>query len=70
MQSREVIELYVERMRQQRFDIANVLLDIIDYEKRFVADGERDAEGLRMQIREVAAALINNKPVTPDQLHD
>jgi hypothetical protein len=66
----DIHNLYIERLRKQRVDIANVILDIIDCEKRFVDidNDQGDTEELRMQLREVAFALINNKPVTPDQL--
>lgn len=55
---------------RQRIDIANVILDIIDREKRFVVtdDPTWDTEELRMQLREVAFALIQGKEVTPDML--
>lgn len=55
---------------QDRIDIGNVILDIVDREKRFVEPDERthDTEELRMQLREVAFALFNGKNVTPDQL--
>jgi len=61
---------YVKLLRKQRVDIANVILDIIDYEKRFVDpdDVQGDTEEMRMQLREVAFALINNNPVTPNHL--
>jgi hypothetical protein len=61
---------YVKLLRKQRVDIANVILDIIDYEKRFVDpdDVQGDTEEMRMQLREVAFALINNRPVTPNHL--
>jgi hypothetical protein len=57
---------------RRRIDIANTLLDIIDREKRFVVVDDEDfsspAEGLKMQIREVAFALIQDQPVSPDLL--
>ena len=57
---------------RRRIDIANTLLDIIDREKRFVVVDDEDSfsptEELRMQIREVAFALIQNQPVSPDLL--
>lgn len=53
-----------------KHDLANVLLDIVDCEKRFVRHDEEtnDTEELRMQIREVAFALIQGKEVTPEML--
>ena len=57
---------------RRRIDVANTLLDIIDREKRFVVVDDEDSsspmEELRMQIREVAFALIQNQPVSPDLL--
>jgi hypothetical protein len=57
-------------MKQQSTDIANVILDIIDCEKRYVTTEENtgDTEELRMQLREVAFALIQGKEVRPDML--
>jgi hypothetical protein len=55
---------------KEKIEIANVILDIVDREKRFVVseDCEGDVEELRMQLREVAFALINGKEVSPDML--
>lgn len=55
---------------QDRIEIAGVILDIIDREKRFVVtDNPRgDTEELRMQLREVAFALILGKEVSADML--
>lgn len=55
---------------RRRIDLANVILDIIDREKRFVVTEESsgDVEELRMQLREVAFSLIQGKEVTPDML--
>ena len=55
---------------REKIDIANVILDIVDREKRFVVhdDCTWDMEELRMQLREVAFALIQNKEVRPDML--
>jgi hypothetical protein len=57
-------------MDRERIKIANVILDIVDREKRFVVseDCEWDVEELRMQLREVAFALILGKEVSPDML--
>ena len=61
-------------------EIANVILDIIDREKRYVATDYLVSEGLchedeigsteelRMQLREIAFALIQGKKVSPDML--
>jgi len=62
---------------RQRIDIANVILDIVDREKRYVSlaggNAPEDEEGtvaeLRMQLREVAFALLVGKEVTPRMLH-
>jgi hypothetical protein len=58
------------KLDRERIEIANVILDIVDREKRFVVseDCEWDVEELRMQLREVAFALIQNKEVSPDML--
>ena len=58
------------RHHKEKIDIANVILDIVDREKRFVVseDCEGGVEELRMQLREVAFALIQNKEVSPDML--
>jgi len=59
---------------RRRIDLANVLLDIVDREKRFVRGSETgdeetgDTEELRMQIREVAFAVLNGREVTPEML--
>ena len=55
---------------QERINIANVILDIVDREKRFVvsADSEMDVEELRMQLREVAFALLLGQEVIPEML--
>ena len=57
-------------MDRERIKIANVILDIVDREKRFVVseDCDGDVEELRMQLREVAFALILGKEVSPDML--
>lgn len=49
----------------EKQEIANVILDIIDREKRYVRTDEPtgDTEELRMQLREVAFALIQGKEV-------
>jgi hypothetical protein len=59
-----------ERLDRERIEIANVILDIVDRGKRFVVneDCDWDVEELRMQLREVAFALIQNKKVSPDML--
>jgi hypothetical protein len=50
---------------KEKIEIAKVILDIVDKEKRFVIseDCEGDVEELRMQLREVAFALINGEEV-------
>jgi len=55
--------------------IANVILAIVDDEKRFVrpdpeewADACGTAEELRMQLREVAFALVAGKEITGEDL--
>jgi hypothetical protein len=56
---------------RQRIDLANVILDIVDREKRFVVSEDEptgDVSELRMQLREVAFALISGHEVTPDML--
>ena len=55
---------------KEKIEIANDILDIVDREKRFVVseDCEGDVEELRMQLREVAFALILGKEVSPDML--
>ena len=52
-------------MDREKIEIAKVILDIVDKEKRFVIseDCEGDVEELRMQLREVAFALINGEEV-------
>jgi hypothetical protein len=59
-----------ERLDRERIEIANVILDIVDREKRFVVseDCEWDVEELRMQLREVAFALIQGKEVKASML--
>ena len=59
--------LYHEK---EKIEIANVILDIVDREKRFVVseDCDKDVEELRMQLREVAFALINGKEVKASML--
>ena len=59
-----------ERLANERIEIANVILDIVDREKLFVVhdDCTWDVEELRMQLREVAFALIQGKEVRPDML--
>jgi hypothetical protein len=59
-----------ERLDRERIEIANVILDIVDREKRFVVseDCEWDVEELRMQLREVAYALIQGKEVKASML--
>ena len=58
------------QLDRERINIANVILDIVDREKRFVvsSDSQRDVEELRMQLREVAFALIMGREVSPDML--
>jgi len=58
------------RHDKEKINIANVILDIVDREKRFVIseDCEGGVEELRMQLREVAFALILGKEVSPDML--
>ena len=50
--------------------IANVILEIVDGEKRYVVTGdcEGDVEELRMQLREVAFALAQGVELSPDML--
>ena len=75
-QDHSTIDLYTSLMKQRRYDIANTILDIVDKEKRFVepVDWDEDEQGtvaeLRMQLREVAFALICDKPVDPSLLFD
>ena len=59
-----------ERLDRERIEIANVILDIVDREKRFVVhdDVTWDVEELRMQLREVAFALIQGKEVKASML--
>lgn len=59
--------LYHEK---EKIEIANVILDIVDREKRFVVseDCTWDVEELRMQLREVAFALIQGKEVKASML--
>jgi hypothetical protein len=58
------------RLDRERIEIANVILDIVDREKRFVISEDCDGgvEELRMQLREVAFALINGKEVKASML--
>lgn len=58
------------RHDKEKIDIANVILGIVDDEKLFVVhdDCTWDVEELRMQLREVAFALIQGKEVRPDML--
>jgi hypothetical protein len=58
------------KLDRERIEIANVILDIVDREKRFVVseDCEWDVEELRMQLREVAFALIQGKEVKASML--
>lgn len=59
-----------ERLDRERIEIANVILDIVDREKLFVVhdDCTWDVEELRMQLREVAFALIQGKEVKASML--
>ena len=58
------------KLDRERIEIANVILDIVDREKRFVISEDCDGgvEELRMQLREVAFALINGKEVKASML--
>jgi len=58
------------KLDRERIEIANVILDIVDREKRFVVSEDCDGgvEELRMQLREVAFALINGKKVKTSML--
>ena len=58
------------RHEKEKIDIANVILDIVDREKLFTVHDNCtwDVEELRLQLREVAFALIQNKKVSPDML--
>lgn len=55
---------------RERIEIANVILDIVDREKRFVVSEDCDGgvEELKMQLREVAFALISGKEVKASML--
>ena len=58
------------KLDRERIEIANVILDIVDREKRFVVSEDCDGgvEELRMQLREVAFALISGKEVKTSML--
>lgn len=58
------------RLDRERIEIANVILGIVDDEKLFVVhdDVTWDVEELRMQLREVAFALIQGKEVKASML--
>ena len=59
-----------ERLDRERIEIANVILGIVDDEKLFVDhdDCTWDVEELRMQLREVAFAIIQGKEVKASML--
>jgi hypothetical protein len=59
---------YTVNMKKK--EIANIILDIIDCEKRYVKPAEEmsEVEELRMQLREVAFALITNRVVKASDL--